>query len=164
MMSLEMWCQWIQDTSIGTSIRESVLTFPLIETAHVIGLTVSVGIILMTDLRLIGAIMRREPAGDVHHQLRPWMLAGFVSMFISGGLLFWSEAAKCYRSDTFRIKILFLLLAGINALIFETTLGRRITSWDVKTTPAKAKLCGWASIICWIGVIVFGRWTAYGLK
>ena len=164
-MSLLEVCQWIQDSYVGTEIRESILLFPLVETAHVIGLTVSVGFILMTDLRLIGVVMRREPFEDVHEQLRPWMIAGFVSMFISGALLFWSEAAKCYNSPTFRIKILFLLLAGINAFIFETTIGRRAQGWNLfSTTPAQAKFTGWASLICWTGVIIFGRWTAYGMK
>jgi len=163
-MSLADLCQLIQDSHIGTEIRESVLVFPLIETAHVIGLSVSVGIILMTDLRLIGAVMKREPAAEVHHQLKPWMIAGFVSMFLSGSLLFWSEAAKCYRSPTFRAKLVFLALAGLNALFFETTLGRRMTSWDPVATPVRAKLVGWTSIICWTGVIIFGRWTAYGLQ
>ena len=36
-------------------------------------------------------------------------------MFSSGALLFWSEAEKCYRSPTFRIKLIFLALAGLNA-------------------------------------------------
>ena len=40
-------------------------------------------------------------------------------MFSSGALLFWSEAEKCYRSPTFRIKLMFLALAGLNALFFE---------------------------------------------
>jgi hypothetical protein len=164
-MSLYEVCQWIQNSSIGTQIRESTLMFPLVETAHVIGLTVSVGFILMSDLRLIGAIWRREPFTDVHHQLRPWMIAGFVSMFLSGALLFWSEAAKCYNSPTFRLKILFLMGTGINALIFETTLGRRTAGWDLaERTPRQARITGWISLICWTGVIIFGRWTAYGLN
>jgi hypothetical protein len=163
-MSLYEVCQWIQDSSIGTQIRESTLVFPLVETAHVIGLTVSVGFILMSDLRLIGAIWRREPFSEVHHQLRPWMITGFVSMFLSGAILFWSEAAKCYNSPTFRIKIIFLFLAGVNALLFETGIGRRTASWDLSSPPLRAKLTGWASLICWTGVIIFGRWTAYGMK
>src|SRR5947207_9975770 len=104
-MTLFEVCQWIQDSAIGTGIRESTLMFPLVETAHVIGLAVSVGFILMSDLRLIGLTFWRESMSDVHKQLRPWMITGFVSMFISGGLLFWSEAAKCYNSPTFRAKI-----------------------------------------------------------
>lgn len=156
-------CQWLQDTGPATSLRESRYMFPLVETTHVLGLTVSVGLILMTDLRLIGAALRRESVSDVTRQLRPWMLSGFVVMFISGALLFYCEAAKVYNSATFRFKLIFLLLAGINALVFETTVGRSVVDWN-QIVPARAKLAGWVSLICWTGVIVFGRWTAYGLN
>ena len=156
-------CETIQASRVGTDLRESIFMFPLVETSHVMGLTVSVGLILMTDLRLIGRVMRSEPASEVMHQLRPWMMAGFISMFLSGFLLFWAEAAKCYRSPTFRIKMIFLFLAGVNALFFETGIGRRVAAWDQVDPPRRAKVAGWTSLICWTGVIIFGRWTAYGL-
>jgi hypothetical protein len=136
--------------------------FPLVETVHVLGLAVSVGLILMTDLRLVGGFMREEPVSDVMVQLRRWMWTGFGLMFVSGGLLFWSEAAKCYASTTFRIKILFLFLAGLNAFVFESTIGRRMLAWNqVAKPPARARFAGWASLVCWTAVILFGRWTAY---
>jgi hypothetical protein len=157
-------CETIQASRIGTDLRESIFMFPLIETSHVIGLSVSVGLILMTDLRLIGKVMRGEPASDIMNQLRPWMVAGFISMFLSGSLLFWAEAAKCYRSPTFRAKMVFLFLAGVNAFFFETTIGRKVASWDQVDPPTRAKVAGWTSLVCWTGVIIFGRWTAYGLS
>lgn len=161
-MTLFDICQWLHDSTLGTALRESRYMFPLVETTHVLGLAVSVGLILMTDLRLIGATLKREPVSDVTKQLRVWMLSGFAVMFLSGGLLFWSEAAKLYYSPTFRLKLLFLFLAGVNALVFETTIGRSVVDWRV--LPGRAKFAGWASLICWIGVILFGRWTAYGLN
>ena len=157
--------EWIQNSSVGTSIRESILVFPIVETAHVVGLSFSVGLILITDLRLIGAILPSERPSGVMRQLRGWMLAGFALMFSSGGLLFWAEAAKCYKSPAFRFKMIFLLLAGLNALLFETTLGRSIGAWDDRAVPPqRARMAGWISLVCWSGVVVFGRWTAYGLN
>jgi len=165
-MSLFEICQWIQDTQLGTALRESQYMFPLVETAHVLGLGASVGLIVWTDLRLIGAVLRGEPAIEVHSQLKPYMISGFAIMFISGIFLFWSEAAKLYNSGTFRIKLLFLLAAGINMIIFEERELRLGTVGKIRVgdLPMAAKLAGWISLICWIGVIVFGRWTAYGLK
>jgi len=162
-MSLFEICQWLQDSGPATALRESRYMFPLVETTHVLGLTISVGLILMTDLRLIGAALRRESVADVTKQLRPWMLSGFLVMFLSGALLFYCEAAKVYDSPTFRVKLIFLLLAGINAFVFETTVGRNVLEWN-QAVPPRAKLAGWVSLICWTGVIVFGRWTAYGLN
>ena len=93
-MSLLEVCQWIQDTQIGTAIRESLLLFSFIEGAHVLGLGLSVGTVIWFDLRLIGVIMRDEPVSEVFDQIKPWMFAGFALMSITGELLFWSYAAK----------------------------------------------------------------------
>jgi hypothetical protein len=164
-MSLYEICQALQDSAIGTSIRESIWTFPIIETVHVLGLAVSVGILVMLDLRLVGAGMRHIPASDIMHKLKRWYLLGFAAMFASGALLFWSEAEKCYRSSTFRIKLIFLALAGLNALFFEIKYVPSMKSWESSgVTPSGARLVGWFSLICWMGVVGFGRWTAYGMK
>jgi hypothetical protein len=164
-MTLLEICQAIQDSAIGTNIRESIWTFPIIETVHVIGLGVSVGILVALDLRLVGAGMRHVSPSQIMKQLKAWYLAGFTAMMVSGVFLFWSEAAKAYRSPTFRIKILFLVLAGINAAFYEVKYVPKSAEWDkTGNIPTGARLVGWASIICWLGVIGFGRWTAYGMK
>jgi len=163
--SLLAICQSIQDSRFGTALHESQYMFPLIETTHVLGLAASVGLILMTDLRLVGAFLVDQPVFEVTQQLKPWMLRGFAVMFVTGALLFWAEAAKCYVSPTFRWKLVFLFLAGVNALVFERTLGPRVSTWGkLPRLPGMAKFAGWASLICWTGVIIFGRWTAYGMK
>jgi hypothetical protein len=98
-------------------------------------------------------------------QLKLWYMIGFAAMMISGVFLFWSEAARAYRSDTFRIKILFLVLAGINAAFYEVKYVPIAATWDkTGVIPTGARMVGWVSLICWLGVIGFGRWTAYGMK
>ena len=164
-MTLLEICQTIQDSAIGTAIRESIWTFPAIETVHVIGLAVSVGILVLLDIRLVGAGFRHALPSQIMNQLKTWYLTGFIIMFTSGIFLFWSEAAKCYTSDTFRMKILFLVLAGVNAAFFEVKYVPKYSKWEsAGPFPLGAKLVGWCSIICWLGVIGYGRWTAYGMK
>ncbi len=164
-MSIFEICQWIQNSSIGTHIRESVYTFPLIEATHVIGLAVSVGTIAIVDLRLIGAALTKEPVTDVIEQLQPWTLSGFAVQFISGIFLFWSEAARLYPSYSYRAKFVFLILLGINALLFHTTIYKSVDKWDREAvTPWRARMAGWIGITFWAAVIFFGRWTAYNLK
>jgi hypothetical protein len=164
-MTLLDICQAIQDSAIGTSIRESIWTFPLIETVHVIGLGISVGILVLLDLRLVGAGIRHSSPSQIIQQLKGWYLGGFAAMIVSGLLLFWSEAARAYVSTTFRIKILFLVLSGINAAYYEFKYLPRSAGWDeTGIIPKGAKMVGWFSLICWLVVIGFGRWTAYGMK
>src|ERR1700730_15017947 len=117
-MSILSMCQWLQDTTIGTSIRESILVFPIIETIHVLALSISVGLLLLSDLRLMGYIMKRRPVSEVYEQIKPWMFTGFTIMTITGIFLFWCQAVKAYNSIFFRAKLVLLILAGVNALVF----------------------------------------------
>jgi len=161
-MSLLSICQWLQNTELGTSLRESTYLFPIVETTHVLGLSLSVGLLLVTDLRLTGIVMRRRPASEVFQQLAPWMLAGFAIMFTSGILLFWSQALKAYDSLFFRIKLCLLVLAGINAAVYHMTIYRRMGEWEHKLVPPRqVRLAGWVSLIIWAGVIAAGRTMAY---
>jgi hypothetical protein len=128
----------------------------------VLALSLSVGLVVISDLRLIGVVMRRRPASEVFRQLAPWMLAGFAIMFASGILLFWSQALKAYESIFFRAKLCLLILAGANAAVYHLTIYRRMDEWENKLIPpSQARLAGWLSLIIWAGVIAAGRTMAY---
>ena len=161
-MSLHDFCFWLQNTAWGTAIRESTLLFPIIETTHVLGLSLSVGTIALLDLRLLGLGLRREPVSQVMRQIMPWSLTGFAIMFTTGGLLFWPQALKAYNSVFFRAKLLLLLFTAVNALVFQFTVYRSMASWDkVSATPLGARISGAVSLCLWIAVIAAGRTMAY---
>src|ERR1700687_4534826 len=155
--------QWLQETSVSVSIRESILMFPLLEGGHLLGISVSAGTIAISDLRMMGLILKKESASDVFHQLIPWITAGFALMIVTGSLLFISEPIKCYSNISFRFKVLFLFVAGINILIFHSSkIYRHMNEWEwAENPPRAAKLAGWISLISWGIVIIVGRTTAY---
>src|ERR1700728_3336345 len=95
-MTLLEFCHRLQDSAVGSGLLVSQYVWLVIESVHVLSLSLSVGLLFIADLRLIGKFRRHEPVSDVLDQLRPWMLAGFAVMFLTGGLLFWSGAAKVY--------------------------------------------------------------------
>jgi len=162
-MALLEFCQWLQETPVSVSIRESILMFPLLEGGHLLGISVSAGTIAISDLRMMGLIFKKESASDVFHQLIPWISAGFVMMIITGTLLFVSEPIKCYSNISFRFKVLFLFVAGINILIFHSSkIYRHMNEWEwAENPPRAAKMAGWISLISWGIVIIVGRTTAY---
>ena len=154
--------QWLQDMQLATALRESVYMFPLLEGTHLLGLALSAGLIIFTDLRLVGVWFRHVPVPDILQQLRPWVLGGFVATFVSGIVLFWSEAASMITNLAFLLKLVFILLAGINALIFEAKFGQRVTEWsNQRAFPAGVKFAGWTSLTLWVAVIAFGRLIPY---
>ena len=161
-MSVADICQWLHDTSIGTSIRESLWSFPILDAIHVLGLGLSIGTIVWFDLRLLGLKMTDRSVSELWRQLMPYAAAGFAVMFISGTLLFWSEAVRAWNSIFFKIKLLALLLAGLNALIFQLTVYRSLALWDKQPVPPiKARIAGLLSLLLWGAIIAAGRTMAY---
>jgi uncharacterized membrane protein SirB2 len=160
-MTLLDLCHLLQDSAFGSALLESQYWWLIIESVHVLSLSLSVGMLFIADLRLIGRFRRHEPVADVLGELRPWMLSGFALMFLSGGLLFWSEAATVFISPWFKLKMMFLALAGANALLFEWRRARQPAGLGALDLPAGARMAGWTSLVCWTAVIILGRWVAY---
>ena len=155
-------CQWLYATPLGTAIRESPFAYPMIESIHVLGITLLVGTVSIVDLRLLGVVMKREPVSDLVKQVLPVTWCGFVIMIVSGLLLFWAKAEQCYANPIFRFKLLLLLLAGLNPLIFHSTVYRSVDNWnDAQAIPRQAKLAGAFSLTLWSAIIIAGRAIAY---
>ncbi|MFL6550691.1 MAG: DUF6644 family protein [Povalibacter sp.] len=162
MLSLVQFAEWIEQSSLAVSIAESRYAFPAIEGLHLIGLSVAVGLLFITDLRLAGLILRKVPLNTVLHQLRPWVLGGFTVIFVTGGLLFLAEASTLIVSRVFAIKVLFILLAGLNAAYFEFVIARKpAVRENHPVLPASVRFAGLASLTLWSAVIVCGRLIPY---
>src|SRR5712691_9159042 len=104
-MSLLPFCQWLAETPGSIALRESLYMYPLVESAHVLTLCVSVGVAAMFDLRLTGIALRQVPVTDMKRRLGPWMVGGFVVMVITGVLLFYAIPVRSYQSVFFRVKV-----------------------------------------------------------
>ena len=163
-MSLLQIAQTIEHSHIGTAIRGSTWAFPILNLVHLLGLTIAAGTIVYWDLRLLGLGLRRSAVSELGRQFLPWTWAGFSVMFISGTLLVWCEAGRLYSNFFFRIKMVFLLLAGLNVLLFHLTVYRSVSDWDlVPVTPWRARLAGALSLALWFGLIAAGRAIGYSL-
>ena len=161
-ISILQWAEWLQNTGGSIAIRESTLLFPFIEGAHVLGIAISVGIIVLLDVRLLGWGLRNTAVSDVFEKLRPLALFGFGLMFVTGLLLFWSEPVLCVTKISFLVKLGLLALAGLNALIFDRSVYPSVRNWNTAgILPSRAQFAGGASLALWLGIIFCGRWTAY---
>jgi len=159
---LQHICQAFYDSNFGTTIRESDYAFSIIESVHVLSITLLIGTIAVLDLRMLGLILRPVSVKKLARAVFPLTWAGFAVSFVSGFLLFWSEAAKNYSNPAFRIKIILLLLVGLNPLIFHTTIYRRVHEWEVQAlTPWRARTAAIVSLTLWSGIIIAGRAIAY---
>jgi uncharacterized membrane-anchored protein len=128
-----------------------------------LGIVVLVGSSTLLDLRLLNrGLLREQPASQVTARLLPVMWTSFALMFVTGVLMFLSEATRCYESMSFRVKMILLLVVGLNAMFFHFAAYRKIEKWEsALSTPASAKVAAWASMVLWMCIIVAGRGIAY---
>ena len=151
---------WLETTPIANAIRDHAWIYPALETAHYIGLACLVGSIMLIDLRLLG-FARKLPLRSVI-SLVPWVWAGFIINATSGTLIFVYGATNFSGNAAFRLKLVLILLAGINALIFTVAAARSGSTWiDSGRVPMAVKIVATASFLLWLSVVTAGRWMAY---
>jgi hypothetical protein len=161
-MSLLSFCQWLEKTSWSIALHESLWVYPIVESIHVLTLCLFLGTAVMLDLRLLGWALRSVPVSQVAGRLWPWTRAGFLLMVASGALLFYAIPVRTYLNIFFRIKVVLLILAGVNAWVFHRTVYRRVAEWDLDpVTPRGARVAGGLSLVFWAAIVVAGRMIAY---
>ncbi|PYU21513.1 MAG: hypothetical protein DMG32_20435 [Acidobacteria bacterium] len=157
-MSLLGFFQWCEQSGIGEAIRKSAWLFPLIEAIHLLGLGLIGGAVLVVDLRLLGLGLRRQSVAQVARDAQPWLLGSLMLMIATGGLLFLSEAIKCYYHTAFWLKMTSLFLA----LVFTFTVQRKVTMADqTRLRPLWGKVVALVSVLLWSGVGIGGRWIGF---
>lgn len=152
----------IQSIGFLTDIRESALVYPVIMTTHLACIAIFGGLILITDLRLLGVALRSRTVTEVVKGLRPWKWLGFCIMVTMGLLLATSEAEKYSPNPYFWAKMVFLALVVVHALIFRPLVYTKTEEIDkMPSLPGTAKLAGALSLVIWLGVLSMGRLIGY---
>ena len=161
-MSIEEVLLWMESTRLSIWVLESLWGFGIVVGIHILGLTVSVGILVWFDLRLLGLGMRGCPVSTLYRRLMPWAFLGFAIMFVSGGSLFAAYGTLAYPNIYFRIKMVALFLAGANAAAYHLVTERNIAQWDQwARPPIAARMAGLTSIVLWVAIILSGRMMSY---
>ena len=164
-MDLDVVFRWIHETSIAVTIRENESLFPWIESVHVLAITLVMGSIAIVDLRLLGVASVDRAITRLTKDVLPCTWAAFAIAAITGAALFSSNAVNYAHNFYFQGKMVLLLLAGINMLVFQFLVSRDIEHWETASrTPLAARIAGGASLALWIGVVGFGRWIGFTLQ
>lgn len=119
----------IDNTYIGSTVRDSNWLFPVIESIHVVGVVFLVGASVLLDLRLLNrGYLREQPLSQVWSGLIPVMWTAFGIMLATGTLMLLSESWQCYTSIAFRVKMGLLVAVAANVLFFHFAAYRRMRS------------------------------------
>jgi hypothetical protein len=154
--------EWIQSTSLAVYIRDSLFAFPLIESTHVIGLTLVFGTIAIVDLRLLGIASSERSFQRLASDTLKWAWAAFALTAVTGVLMFITNASGYFHNGYFRTKLVLLVLAAINVLVFELTAGRTVKQWgEASSAPPLGRAVAAVSLVLWLAIIVSGRMIGF---
>jgi len=153
---------WLDAMPSSTAIHESFYLYNWIEATHVLTLMLCLGMLFIIDLRMLGYALPEVPASKIANGLTTPMLIGFVIMFITGILLFYAIPVRSSQSLWFRIKVVLLVAAAINAYLFHRRMTASVNSWDNDAkAPLNIRVGAILSIVFWIVIAICGRFIAY---
>jgi len=152
----------IQSIDFLTAFSESVLAYPIVLSIHLTCIALFGGMILATDLRLLGVAFKGLTITEVVTSLRAWKRIGGTIMIAMGLLLAASEAEKYAPNPFFWTKMIILGLIGVHALIFRPIVYNKTEELDRSPViPTKAKVAAILSLVLWTSMFVMGRLIAY---
>jgi hypothetical protein len=129
---------------------------------HMVGIALFGGMILMTDLRLLGWAMRKRSIADVVEQLRVPKRWGLLLTVTCGILMAGSKAEEYYYNAFFRTKLILFALVIIQELVFYRSVYANPAALDSSPgIPANAKLAAALSLLLWTSIACCGRGIGY---
>jgi hypothetical protein len=143
---------WIEESSIGVHVREDAWTFAIMLCLHSVGMAASLGVVMITTLRAVGALHGIPVLA--HAGLFPAAWAGFIINLISGIALYTSHATEYTFQWVFILKLSLLAIGGIFMKMM-------MNNYRASGAESTSKLFGGLTLACWIGAIITGRLMAY---
>ncbi|HEU4370423.1 MAG TPA: DUF6644 family protein [Methylomirabilota bacterium] len=155
------WLVWLETSGLAVAMRQWLWLYPIVEIVHIVGFVILVGAAFMFDLRLLG-LSRALPASSMADHLLRWSRLSLLLVVPSGAAMFVAHATEMAENPAFRLKLVLIAAAFLNAGIFHRFPFRGVGDWDTEiAAPLPAKAAGALSLCLWIGVIACGRLLAY---
>ena len=157
-MDIPAWLKSLEGTGLASGIRDSLYLFPFLEAVHVMALSVVFGTIMIVDLRLLGFASTHRPFERMSSELLRITWGAFAVAAVTGTLMFMTNARVYAGNTSFRIKMVLLLLAGLNMAFFHLTAGRSVARWGrERSAPRIGRTTAALSLSLWIAIIFAGR-------
>jgi hypothetical protein len=156
-LDLLPYFEWIEASTLGDIVRQSLWLFPVVQSLHLLGLSVLGGAVLIVDLRMLGTGLRNHSIARIARDARPWFVGALLITMVTGVALFASEAIKCYYNFSFWVKITTLPVA----IVFAFTVRDRLAARAGMHATALTRVVGFLSIALWFTVAAAGRWIGF---
>jgi hypothetical protein len=150
--------QGVENLPFFSAIRESHYLYPVLLSTHLATLGLFGGLILVTNLRLLGFALVEMPIATLLDRLRRWKYLGLAVMVTTGALIAGSKASEYLANPYFQAKLAVLTLVGIHGVMFRAAVYRNPS---LVQHGSLTRIVGMLSLVLWIAVLSLGRWIAY---
>lgn len=156
------WLAALEATGLAQALRQSVWAYPLVNAAHLLGVSLLLGAVIPLDLRLLG-MWPSVPLIPLWRVLTRTSTLGLVLAITFGALLFITAATDYVASGLFLCKMMVVGIATANAVAL------RLIADDSVSRMGKAggKLSGYVrfsggvSLAAWLTALILGRLVGY---
>jgi hypothetical protein len=135
---------------------------PIIQTVHLIGITLVMGSVGLVNLRVLGLALPSQGPAALARRLLPLLWWALLVLVSSGSVLVFAQPQRYFANPVFGLKFAMLLPAlGLALMVHRTSIAGG-TFWD-RTYGRRvlAKVAAACSLLLWVGVVLAGRWIAY---
>jgi len=143
---------------IGIVMTDKPVTFATVETLHLLALAVLGGAVFVSDLRLVGVILKDVPSKDITDAAHKWFKWALIVMLVTGFFMLAGVATKCYHNPYYWTKMLALAVGILFAFFIRKPL---LAGEHSAINPSTLKMVGLASISLWFVVAASGRWIGF---
>ena len=151
---------FVDASALNLWIVSAYWVWPILEIIHFFGLSLLFGGLLVIDLRLAGHFRRLDPTAT--HSLIPVVLTGFGLNLVTGVLFFFGDPLTYAYNAAFQLKMILIVVAGLNAALYYWKLSPQMHTWTAQTTPPLvAKVVGYTSLALWTTILLCGRLIPY---
>ncbi|MGZ3363954.1 MAG: DUF6644 family protein [Caulobacteraceae bacterium] len=141
-------------TPLSQLMQDVRWLIPLIQSTHILALSLVFVSATVVDLRILGVAGRGQPLTSLTSRFLPWVGWGVLLLLVTGLLLMMAEPRRAILNPLFQIKMAALVVAG------------GMTWFIAAKAPAGdrsiAKSLAVSSLVLWLVIIALGRWIAYG--
>ena len=161
---IQQICNWLEATALSHVLQNVSWAIPVIQTMHILGISVVVSSMGMLGLRMLGLAGRQQTIQQFGVRFLPWMWRALVVMAITGILMIVAEPKRALPNPAFQIKMIMLVgVIGVSFFIRRAVI-KADPGWarsEPLGTTAVAKTTGLIILIAWVGIVIAGRWIAY---
>ncbi len=152
---IDQFCNWLAGTPVSQAFQDLRWFVPTVQTVHILCIAVIMTSVGMLAFKLLGLAGRAQP------QTLPLTWSAFAVAAGAGLLLFTSKAVTYYSNIPFRVKMICIVLAGLNMACFHRLTYPKVAEWNQGPPPFAARFAGGMSLMLWIIIVAAGRWVGF---